>query len=98
MIFLISFHQNRLFSVFVPPECGVVEGVDALADEIGVICIIFPRIIWKFQLKFVSLHQNNGRVPLLGMGCPRSEELSGSWQLFFCYGKIFNPSNLPSRL
>ena len=39
MIFLISFHQNRLFSVFVPPECGVVEGVDALADEIGVFCI-----------------------------------------------------------
>ena len=37
MIFLISFHQNRLFSVFVPPECGVVESVDALADEIGVL-------------------------------------------------------------
>ena len=47
----------------------------------------FPRIIWKFQLKFVSLHQNNGRVPLLGMGCPRSEELSGSWQLFFLLWK-----------
>ena len=37
MIFLISFLQNRLFSVFVPPECGVVEGIDALTDEIGVL-------------------------------------------------------------
>ena len=25
-----------MFPVFVPPECGVVKGVDALADEIGV--------------------------------------------------------------
>ena len=35
--FLIRYLQNRLFSVFVPPECSIVEGVDALADEIGVL-------------------------------------------------------------
>ena len=37
MIFQISFFQNRLFSVFMQPECGIVEGVDTLADKIGVL-------------------------------------------------------------
>ena len=46
---LIIFLQNRLFSVFVPPECGVVEGVDALADEIEFYLQVFPQIIWKYQ-------------------------------------------------
>jgi len=27
--------------------------------------------------------KNNGRVPFIGIGVPRLEELSGSWQLFF---------------
>ena len=42
--------------------------------------------IAKVTRKMYLCTQNNGRVPFLGLGCPRSEELSGSWQLFSFYG------------
>ena len=39
---------------------------------------------WKSQKKFLSLQPRTMDVfHLLGLGCPRSEELSGSWRLFF---------------
>ena len=44
---------------------------------------IIAKILATFRNNVYLCTQNNGRVPLLGLGCPRSEELSGSWRLFF---------------
>ena len=43
---------------------------------------IIAKILATFRNNIYLCTQNNGRVPLLGLGCPRSEELSGSWRLF----------------
>ena len=49
----------------------------------------------------IFAHRTMDVFHLLGLGCPRSEELSGSWRLFFyaCWdGEILRPKSLPSSM
>ena len=32
----------------------------------------------------IFAHRTMNACSFMGLGCPRSEELSGSWRLFFC--------------
>ena len=51
---------------------------------------VFPKKLACFRIISYLCSRTMDVFHYLGMGCPRSEELSGSWRLFF-HGNTFCP-------